>query len=210
MPPRTYVGDRPCRAPEQGARKRGTFCFSTRPECPLFFLPAVPILLDSQPVHLTAMTGHNALRVTTIILRQFRRYGCAGQHTMPFDELPTAVRADLGEELQFDPEELPIVAHYRSQNDWSVLTTRRLVSRQESTVRSIAWSDFANFEVDLKAVAHLPDPIDELGTLTVLTTDGRRIRISTDCGPPFLAFWNSLIMAKRMAAEEERRRGASD
>ena len=156
----------------------------------------------------SAMAIYDESRVATIILRQFHGHGRAGQHTMPFSDLPTAVRSDLTAVLRCEPGELPVIAHYRSQDDWSVLTTRRLVARQESTLPSIAWSDLEDFKVDLNPVADLPDPKEHLATLTVVTRSGEKVTIATDPGPPFLAYWNCLIMATRMAAEEENRRGA--
>lgn len=153
------------------------------------------------------MSEYDAFRVATIILRHFHGHGGKGDNTMPFDELPTTVRMDIGVALQSGPDELPVIAHYQSQNDWSVLTTHRLVVRRGASVLSIPWSDFADFKVDLKAVESLPDPKDKLNELTVVTASGQNVTITTDRGRPFFAFWNSLIMAKRMAPEEERRRG---
>jgi hypothetical protein len=126
---------------------------------------------------------------------------------MPFDELPASVRAELDRELQCDPHELPVVAHFQSQNDWSVLTTNRLVVRRASSFLSIPWSDLTEFKVDLAASESLPDPKETLSTLTVVTARGQSVPVSTDRGGPFFALWNSLIMAKRMAPEEERRKG---
>ena len=125
---------------------------------------------------------------------------------MPFGELPSTVRVYLAETLRCDADELPIIVHYRSRDDWTALTTHRLVARRGFGTTSIEWSEFVDFKVDLNAVKDLHNPKQALNTLTVIARGGKTVPISTDPGPPFLAFWNSLIMAKRMAAEEERRR----
>jgi len=50
---------------------------------------------------------------------------------------------------------------------------------------------------------------DEVDQLVVQTQYGEEIHLTTDPGSPLFAFWNSLLMARKMAPEEERRRRES-
>jgi len=101
---------------------------------------------------------------------------------------------------------MPVIAHVATTDDWCVLTTHHLVVCKGSSVDRIPWLDLREFLVDQADLHPSANPKERLHRMTLIAENRESIEITTDPGQPFIGFWNCLIMAKRMAPEEQRRR----
>ena len=130
------------------------------------------------------------------LLRVFERTGASGKWTRPFNEMPDAVRDRLRLEAQPAEGEALILACYRDESHWVLLTSERLMVRSSTQMTRLPWSEISDATVgstDVQtALTRRPKGKLDLERLTVVQANGRVVEIEVEPGPSFVGLWNVL------------------
>ncbi|AGC49072.1 hypothetical protein MYSTI_07800 [Myxococcus stipitatus DSM 14675] len=130
------------------------------------------------------------------LMRIFQRTGGEDLWTHPVGSFPETVRAVLLEQVKLMPTELPVLACFENEDQWTLVTTARVVVKTGPDARSLHWGDIEDATVDSGYVsaALACDPRGKLALnrLTLVCRDGERVALFLEPGPPFFGFWNVL------------------
>jgi hypothetical protein len=140
-----------------------------------------------------AMALRNAEPISSLrpdrLVWRFRKSGASGAYTMPFDELAEDQKRIVLADTRMVAGEVPVLACVFGPGSWSVLTTRRLLSKRDGKVLDIPISDIVDATIDRGDILAARSKVD-LQKLTLITGSGTTHVIQLEPGPPFFGFWN--------------------
>lgn len=130
------------------------------------------------------------------LLRVFQRSGGDGTLTRQFSALPLDTQTHLRAVAEIRPTEVPILACYRDERQWTLLTSERLLSRAATKKTTLDWQDIEDATIDEHqariAVGRSPEGKLSLSRLRVLRQRGEELVLELEPGPSFIGFWNVL------------------
>lgn len=138
----------------------------------------------------------------------FRKRGGEGVQTKPFSQIAAKCADAIRPELHLELGEIPVLACWRSTNDWVALTTKRIVCRNHDTRHELELAQIMDATVTDDDTLHETD-LGKFGLryLTLEARDGSALRIELEAGLPFLGVWNVLHW---IAYSSKSHLGASD
>jgi hypothetical protein len=142
------------------------------------------------------MTPLSARAKKDRLLRVFERTGGAGHYTRPVDSLPESAQQQIRHAARTREGEEPILASYRDERDWVLLTSDRLIVRTSTIDTTLPWSEIANATVEpaelRRAAVEQSEGKLHLRLLRIVRSDGGVLDIEVEPGPSFIALWNVL------------------
>ncbi len=129
------------------------------------------------------------------LLRVFERTGGPGSSTRSFDSLPEVAQERIRRGVETKEGEELILASYRDERHWVLLTSERLVATDSTVKTSLLWSEISDATVEVREVqASLASSKGKLSLrrLRVIRADGRALDLELEPGPSFIALWNVL------------------
>lgn len=133
------------------------------------------------------------------VLRMFEKSGGNGEYTKPFSELTESIQEYLSSKLGIGEAETPILASYRDEYRWVVLTSERLVWHDGEIQKSLMWAQIKNATIPMSALAALKSSAKTENPVLEVTTDSGKVEILVEAGKPFSGFWNVLKMVPQLA-----------
>jgi len=118
----------------------------------------------------------------------FKHKGASGKHTKLFEEFDAVAQKAITERAHLGGDELPVVASTPTEQSWFLLTTKRL----------LLFTGKVNEAVETCSIAEvLPAEFgqvkkEEMSWLTFTTSEGRKLQVQVEAGPPFFGVWNVL------------------
>jgi hypothetical protein len=139
------------------------------------------------------VTPSDTFRANRLAWR-FKKSGQNGDFLMAIADLDANVRDTLLRLAQLQDLEVAAVGLFRSERDWVLITSRRILWKRDEDTGTIALSALSDATIDARDLktAGRKDRVD---TLTVVTTSGDRHHLVLECGPPLSGAWNALKMA---------------
>lgn len=127
-------------------------------------------------------------RLSSIFLRK----GAEGAHTGLFDRLTTAQKEILLRGASLGDQELPILGSARDANNWTLVTTERLVWCLDKKHGEIGTDKIDEISIDLSEVTKDPRAKLEVEYLQVTTTTGLTFQVYVEAGAPLSGVWSAL------------------
>ena len=123
----------------------------------------------------------------------FEHTGASGEFTMPFRELSDAAKNEMEKQIQFQQDEIGVLAFYRSQELWALITTDRVIWKSGSHVNCLLWNEIkdASFPMSVK-LALTPTTKLTNDRLELTTMAGRVFEMRLEPGAPLIGIWNVL------------------
>ncbi len=122
----------------------------------------------------------------------FLRKGGEGVYTRLFDNLDVSHKIVIEKAVSFHTDELPIVGSVRSQSNWLVLTTDRLIYSIEGQRTELLVGTIADAVADFTEVIAKNKTKAEMNKLKLLTLDRKEHLIEMEPGRPLSGIWNVL------------------
>lgn len=146
--------------------------------------------------------GNSSQEIAFRWLKAFRRSGKSGPLTKPYSEWPIAVRDQLAVQAELSEDEFPVLAHVAGTDDWTLLTTARLVTATGGKpsvvdVKDIrdAIVDFEEFRRRSSGEGKSPGWVKrEVNRLTIFTADGQ-VELQLEPGRSLFGFLQVLRLA---------------
>lgn len=130
------------------------------------------------------------------LLRIFERNGHEGPQTRPFYKLPEMAQKCMLDAVNLASAELPVLASFRSDAQWILITSERVIFVADGVERSLLWSEIDDVTID-------PDFMRSAGGKTalrylIIVCGGERVLVEIEPGPPFFGLWNVLKAVSRL------------
>ncbi len=138
--------------------------------------------------------------------RVFEKSGGTGAFTRRFDAMAMDVQARLRGLAVLEATEIPVLAYYRDDEHWVLLTTERLRGRGSQGFHDVRCEEIENATVNevghgstsaLRGKGKL-----SLTILSVALSGGRTLHLELEPGPPFIGFWNVLKTVANLGAAD--------
>ena len=118
----------------------------------------------------------------------FKRKGASGKNTKLFEEFDVTVQKAITERSHLEKDELPVIASNPTEQSWFLLTTKRLLlftgkvqeAVETSSIDEVLPPEFGQAKKE------------EMSWLKLTTSDGRKLQMQVETGPPFFGVWNVL------------------
>ncbi len=143
------------------------------------------------------------MKVTRPMLEQlFRLKGGGGEKTRLFADLSASTQADLTRMAGFAPEEEPAIACFGDPSEWLVVTTRRLIWRQEESRGAIDLAELDRVDRDIRSAMarRLSAPESTAASVKALidrlqirARDGRGATLTLEPGRAFVTLSGVLV-----------------
>lgn len=124
---------------------------------------------------------------------RFRRSGEDGEATRVFDAFPPDVQTRLIDLADLREGEMPAVATYRSDTEWMLVTSDRVIWPDDGVLGSMSLTEVEDATVltrDLLAAGSK----GKVEKVTVVTVDGRQVPVRVEAGRPLSGVWNAMKM----------------
>lgn len=139
------------------------------------------------------MNQSDAFRANRLAWR-FKKSGASGRELRVFGDLSQGTRATLIDSAGVSPPEEAAIGLYRGSGDWMLITSRRVIWEGGGNRDELALSEVADATVDPRDLARAGTK-SEVDTITIVTKDGRRKRMTVESGGALSGVWNALKMA---------------
>jgi hypothetical protein len=139
-----------------------------------------------------------------IMAAAFRRSGSSGRYVRLFDDLDEQQRDQLLRSARSQEDEAPVIGSIEAPDRWLLLTTRRLVWRNEADAIALSLDDLVAAQADLRTLREGGRTKRDLRELGITTTTRQHV-LEIEPGPPFSGLWNLL---QSIAQSNQRRRAA--
>lgn len=124
----------------------------------------------------------------------FKAWGGSGNLTKPIDEFPASTRNALQGASELLPGEEPAIAYFRDPNEWTLLTTRRLLWSVRGVRDQIAYEQLRDANLNVHYSVVPGTGMRSLAQLELVTKDGGRRTPPNEGGSAFVPLWNLLTL----------------
>ena len=133
------------------------------------------------------------------ILWYFRKGAGDGlQSTHPFDELPELTWTYLTETVRIAPPELGVLAFFRDQDCWTLVTTARVAWKLAGELKVFGFDELAKVTVDRAELTRSEGRAKSyLDRIIVETIDDAKYEAPAEAGSGLFAIWNALLLVIR-------------
>lgn len=122
------------------------------------------------------------------------QHGLPSDDTFAFGEHPANLAAAIKDACSDHEVQNPVLVFGRQLDRWTILGTRKLLSRYENNVSACEYSQIT----ELGHAERLEDKAT-LQLIRVKLVDGREVRAWGPPGAQFFAMWNIVLMLSRMS-----------
>lgn len=139
-----------------------------------------------------------ALRVNRA-LNIFLKRGGSGNYTKPYSDFAKDIQTAISRTANMESDEAPIIASYRDQKSWVLLTSKRLVWSEDGVSDSLPWEKIKNATIPVSALAALGSSAKKENAVLEVVTDAGKIEVVIEPGSAFSGFWNVLKSASSLS-----------
>lgn len=137
--------------------------------------------------------SYNPRFSASVLSAVFKRKGGSGQYTHLFSELSIEVQSRISSGIKFSQDEKPVLACFKADNKWFLLTTERIAWVKDDKLSSIFNTDIQDVSVDLlleqkRGVVNKKD----FTFLKIITRDNQKHLVELEPGNPHIGTWNVL------------------
>lgn len=137
-----------------------------------------------------------------VLLAIFHRRGGSGLYTKPFSELNIDAQSHICEAIRLASDEAPIIACYRSSEEWYLITGRSIYVRTTLGYRRVGVEEINDVSDALvESVRRGATGKESLSVLRLILGSGETMFLETEPGKPYVAVWNLLKSLARPARE---------
>jgi hypothetical protein len=138
------------------------------------------------------MTKDEAIMLKRRLVSVFKRKGRDGRHTRLFESLDWWQRDLLSASASLEETELPVIGGVKSQENWFLITTQKVVWKQKGSMQSVPIEQISQGSMDFNSLLLSGRTKLESQELRIETLDGRHYSLEIEEGSPLIGVWNVL------------------
>jgi hypothetical protein len=127
----------------------------------------------------------------TVMAAIFKRKGGNGEYTKLYESIAVKDRKFFDEKI-VDPDERPVIVSVHDENNWFLLSDRRLYSSLEARIFTIKLEEIDHVKVDLHLMRLKMTRMTDQDELTLVTSNNAKCKLKTEPGLPFSGMFSVL------------------